>query len=369
MDEPGARLSRPSGTPFAGVAAGLARSSGTDAWLWRVGFVVLALFHGLGLVLYLLGYVLMPADDEERSLGQRLVEGPDRHVSGGQALALVLLAIATFDLVEGPDSGLGVVLVLLLGLLWWQHRHPTAGTPTPDLASAPPPDPAVPLAPPPPVGPLAVPPPSSLVPGPGRRATRRRDPPVASPWTGAVLSTALLVAGVLLTLGAADLVSVPAAVVLAAALGVVGLGLVVASFRGSAPGLVVVAVLLAVALGLATGLRPVVTDGVGDRTWRPGDSAGYRLGVGNATLDLASLDRADSAAVDARVEVGHLVVLVPADLHVVVDAEVRLGQLDLFDARLEGHDLARTVETGPADEPLVSLHVDVRLGQLEVRRG
>lgn len=355
MTEPGPRLSRPSGAPFAGVAAGLARSTGTDPWLWRVGFVVLALFHGLGLVLYLLAYVLVPADDEDRSLAQRLVEGPDRHVSGGQALALVLLAIATFDLVEGPDSGLGVVLVLLLGLLWWQHRHPTPGTPVPPVA----PDGAAGA---PATAPLALPPPSAFVP-------RSRVQPVPSPWTGAVLSAALLVSGVLITLGAAEVVSVPAQVVIAAALGVVGLGLVAGSFRGSAPGLVVIAVLLGLALGLATGLRPVVTDGVGDRTWRPSDSAGYRLGVGNATLDLRDLDRDEGATVDARVEVGHLVVLVPDDVHVVVDAEVRLGQLDVFDARLEGHDLVRTVEEGPSDGPLVTLHADVRLGQLEVRRG
>jgi len=352
MTEPGPRLARPPGTPFAGVAAGLARSTGTDPWLWRVGFVVLALFHGLGLVLYLLAYVLVPADDEDRSLGQRLVEGPDRHVSGGQALALVVLAIATFDLVEGPDSGLGVVLVVLVGLLWWQHRHPVPTTPTAPAAAE-----GTAGSPP-----LALPPPSAFVP---RSSVR----PVPSPWTGAVLSAALLVSGVLITLGAAEVTSVPGQVVLAVALGVVGLGLVLGSFRGSAPGLVVIAVLLGLALGLATGLRPVVTDGVGDRTWRPTASAGYRLGVGDATLDLRGLDGGESATVDARVEVGHLLVLVPDGMHVVVDAEVRLGQLDVFEARLEGHDLLRTVEEGPSDEPVVTLHADVRLGQLEVRRG
>ena len=91
--------------------------------------------------------------------------------------------------------------------------------------------------------------------------------------------------------------------------------------------------------------------------------------MGDATLDLRGLDGGESATVDARVEVGHLLVLVPDGMHVVVDAEVRLGQLDVFEARLEGHDLLRTVEEGPSDEPVVTLHADVRLGQLEVRRG
>jgi hypothetical protein len=304
--------------------------------------VVLAFFHGLGLVLYLLGYLLLPADGEERSFGQRLVEGPDRHVTGGQALALVLLALASWDLLdEGPGRGFVVVVAVLLAVLWWQHRRPSSEV----VMTAPPS------------------PPEAVPPAPAAPS------PASSPYTGLVLSAALLVAGVLLTVGASEAASVPAEVVLAAALAVVGLGLVLTSVRGSAPGLVVVAVLLTVGLGLASGLRPVVTDGVGDRTWLPTASDEFRLGVGDATLDLRGLPSDEAVLVDARVEVGHLVVFVPEDVHVVVDAEVRLGELRVFDDNDEGHDLSSYVETGPAGEATVTLRVSVRLGQLEVRRG
>lgn len=297
----------------------------------------------MGPFLYLLGYLLLPADGEQRSFGQRLVEGPDRHVTSGQALALVLLALVSWDLLdEGPGGGVAVVLVVLLAVLWWQQRRsssevvvtePSSSTGVPSSTAGPPP---------------------SLP---------------AAPYTGLVLSAALLVAGVLVTLGATDAASVPAEAVLAAALAVVGLGLVLGSFRGSAPGLVAVAVLLVLALGAVSGVRPAITDGVGERTWRPTSSVDHRLGIGDATLDLRSLPRGTALAVDARVAVGHLVVLVPEELHVVLDAEVDVGQLDVLSGHEEGRDLRRRVETGPSGEPRVTVDVRVRVGQLEVRRG
>src|SRR3954463_7984963 len=44
-----------------GVSGGLAEYSGIDALLWRVGFVVLALAGGTGVVVSLLLWLLMPA--------------------------------------------------------------------------------------------------------------------------------------------------------------------------------------------------------------------------------------------------------------------------------------------------------------------
>jgi hypothetical protein len=44
------------------VSGGLAEYSGIDALLWRVGFVALALAGGTGVVVYLLLWLLMPAD-------------------------------------------------------------------------------------------------------------------------------------------------------------------------------------------------------------------------------------------------------------------------------------------------------------------
>jgi phage shock protein PspC (stress-responsive transcriptional regulator) len=45
-----------------GVSGGLAEYSGIDALLWRVGFVALALAGGTGVIVYLLLWLLMPAE-------------------------------------------------------------------------------------------------------------------------------------------------------------------------------------------------------------------------------------------------------------------------------------------------------------------
>ena len=43
-----------------GVCGGLAELSGLAAWFWRLGFVLLALFGGAGVLLYLVLWVLLP---------------------------------------------------------------------------------------------------------------------------------------------------------------------------------------------------------------------------------------------------------------------------------------------------------------------
>ena len=47
---------------FGGVCAGLAESTSLPAWLWRALFVMLALTAGVGLVLYLVLWALVPPD-------------------------------------------------------------------------------------------------------------------------------------------------------------------------------------------------------------------------------------------------------------------------------------------------------------------
>jgi phage shock protein PspC (stress-responsive transcriptional regulator) len=56
----------------AGVAGGLGRRFGVDPILLRVGFVILALF-GPGIFLYLLSWLLLPADGDEVSAAEALI--------------------------------------------------------------------------------------------------------------------------------------------------------------------------------------------------------------------------------------------------------------------------------------------------------
>jgi len=45
-----------------GVCGGIARVSGVDSWIWRLLFALLALCAGTGVLVYLLMWVLIPAD-------------------------------------------------------------------------------------------------------------------------------------------------------------------------------------------------------------------------------------------------------------------------------------------------------------------
>lgn len=351
-------LERPHDSAFRGVCAALARTTGSDVVLWRVLIVVLSFFGGVGIFLYLLGMLLIPAEGEQLSLGRRLLEGPDRRLSSGQLLLLGLLLLAFLSSLSQSDGATALlVLAALGGLAWHRARTPEAGAAVersvPMTASGSP-----------------SPAPSPALSGPAWTAAPRSRRS-RSPLGGLTASLAVLVMGVLFALDAADVTNVPADVVLATGLGIVGLGLVAGSFLGRSVGLVLLAVPLSIALAGAIAVSPVLSAGVGDRTWNPVGTADYRLGVGEAILDLRTVAVTESGVVgiDARVDVGHLVVLVPEGLRVSLRAHANYGNVSLFGDEEGGRDVTRNLDAGPPGSPQVRLDLTVRTGQVEVRRG
>ena len=177
-----------------------------------------------------------------------------------------------------------------------------------------------PAAPPPRTGArrrrVATAPPGGPLPDvPGVRPAPPPAPPRERSILGRVtLSVALIVVGVLIGWNGATDSDVPVRVIIAAALGVVGLGLVVGAFVGRARGLVVLGVLLTLLVSAAAVADIPVRGGVGDRTWRPATVSDlhdpYRLGVGQSELDLTRLDLASAGRtrVEIRQGVGDLLV-------------------------------------------------------------
>jgi phage shock protein PspC (stress-responsive transcriptional regulator) len=47
---------------FGGVCGGIARSTGMEAWVWRLLFAVLFICAGAGLLLYLLLWIFVPSE-------------------------------------------------------------------------------------------------------------------------------------------------------------------------------------------------------------------------------------------------------------------------------------------------------------------
>ncbi|MET0863268.1 MAG: PspC domain-containing protein [Nakamurella sp.] len=80
---------------IAGVAGGLGRRFGVDPILLRVGFVILALF-GPGVFLYLLSWLLLPADNDEVSAAEALIGKGQSSTSPVLTVGLAIGAAITF---------------------------------------------------------------------------------------------------------------------------------------------------------------------------------------------------------------------------------------------------------------------------------
>jgi len=399
----------------AGVSGGLGQYAGIDPLVFRILFVVLTVFGGSGILLYALGWLLVPEEGETESEGQRLLNGRASR-SKGSILALVVVVVAGVVAIGATVNsgwgvgGLGVLAVIGLAAVLLLRNGPrdpqqvpgpvygpvpppaepgaygqttgTAYAAQAPAAAAPQPAPVVPQTAtfaPQPAAP-ATPPPA----GPTYPVWTPAPPPPAPPKERSVLGrvtlcTALIVVGLLVGWNAATDHDVTARVVFAAALGVVGLGLVVGAFAGRARGLVIWGVVLTALASAAAFVPDVpVNGGVGDRTWRPATVADlkpeYRLGIGDAELDLSRLDLTDAGRqrVEVRQGVGDLTIVVPDDVVVRIDADVQGGDLRLPDREhIDGTDLSDRVVVPEGSSPgsaVLVVDAELGLGSLEVRR-
>jgi phage shock protein C len=58
----------------AGVCAGLAAYFGIDVNLVRLGFGLLTVFYGLGILIYLIAWVILPEEGEDSSILESFVQ-------------------------------------------------------------------------------------------------------------------------------------------------------------------------------------------------------------------------------------------------------------------------------------------------------
>jgi hypothetical protein len=339
----------------------LGQYTGIDPLIFRIVLVVLAVFGGSGVVLYALGWLFIPAEGETDSEAERLVRGRGTlRVIAAAALAVVALIIFGQIFAGGPGPGFGgAVALAVVGVAAYfilrsddrmsrsGDRPDAPGSPAPPGTSPPVASgtygqtlgtayaagapssapsgphgdttaPLPPYYPPPPPGPLLPDP----APTPPPRPRRERS------LLGRItVSVVLLVIGVLLAVRAASSDPAPFTVVPAAALALVGLGLLVGAFYGRSRWLILLGVVLALATGAAAASESVGKEGIGVRTWAP-SSIGevqpeYRLGIGDATLDLSavSVPAGERVVVEVAVDVGELDVLVPHEPTIDIESD------------------------------------------------
>ncbi|MBV8161047.1 MAG: hypothetical protein JO265_09005 [Acidimicrobiia bacterium] len=188
---------------------------------------------------------------------------------------------------------------------------------------------------------------------------------------GITLSILLIGGGAVGLLRAAGGLSVSVPVFLAAALIFTGVMLLVSAWAGGTNGLIAIAVVLTVALAIASVVRAPLSGGLSDQRWVPSTlsevRSSYQHGGGNIIIDLSHVTfPSGGRSVRARLGVGHLRVVAPANTRVTVDAHTGIGDLRLFGRHQKGLDVTDVASTGPTDGGLLHLRIDVGAGQVEV---
>ena len=272
----------------AGVSGGLASYFEIHPAVFRVGFVVLTLLGGAGVLIYAAAALVMPGDGKEDSIATAALR--NRRDRPWPLIGLGLLAAAAAILLSRatlwPDADTWWLFLLAGGLILWLTRHPGGPTDAKELAAS------------------------------DSRRVRR------------ALRTFAIVVASLVTL-----------------------------------------VLVAVAIFLAV---LDVDSSIGERRYEVTRTQElrdeYRLGIGSMDLDLSAIELpVGETLVDARVDVGDLEVLVPADVALRIHGSAEYGEVLLPDGLgADGRNVeSDLIETGTR---VLVLDAHVGAGQVRVKR-
>jgi signal transduction histidine kinase/phage shock protein PspC (stress-responsive transcriptional regulator) len=135
-----------------GVCAGIARRYGVDLWLVRFAFVVATVAGGIGLVLYPLAWLLIPAGDAPATAPRRAPRGRaalEVALGTGLLLLSVLLAFRALGIWFSDALAWPLVLVASGGALIWRQSLGSREPETTPVRPSPPRPPGAPAAPPP----------------------------------------------------------------------------------------------------------------------------------------------------------------------------------------------------------------------------
>ncbi len=378
---------------LAGVCEGVGRYLGVDPVLLRVALALLTIFGGVGAVVYVAMWLLLPEEGQDRSLASiKLGRSDDdiRPVGWIVAIVVALGVLGSSNWLLPFHTPWPLLALLLLWFVFVRRPHRrrgrrsrygsdpghAAGSERLVGASAPP-EPVPPLTPrsvtaagaaaepadgidwsaPDPLGLHTDVPPQGAPPAP-------RPPSLFWPTIGATLIA-------LAALAVVDLagLSVSRAAYVLVALGGVGSGLLVGAFFGRARALIPVGLLLVPASAFAI-VAPNPSFGQLDATPSTAGqvSDSYDMTAGQINLDLSQVDDpADllNRTVEIDLLTGEVQVVLPEGVPVVVDSSAKAGQLNVLGREVDG----TTVDSGvtdPAEDPGPYLTLDIEIGAGEL---
>ena len=373
-----------------GVAGGVADYFGIDPLIVRLGFAALALAGGGGILLYVLGWIFIPA----RGVGEPIRAGS--RIDLPKWFGIGLLVLAALVLIPslsylGSENLLGSELfwALVLGGL---GVYLLKKEPQPKATAQPPPPPYVPPPPPhpgptPPAGrgggPVAytapavgvaqgasypAPPAGYVASGGGRlRRERSRLGPIT-------LASALLAVGGAALLNNIGLTSLTGGQLGALALIVLGAGLVVGAWWGRARWLTFIGLLLLPFVALFNLVDVPLRGEVGSNFSTPRSQedidANYEVLAGDLTVDLGQYRFYEEPAdLDLDLAFGEVTVYVPRGVYVEMTGSMEAGQIDFLGTSRGGRSLdINDADGDPASDARLTIALDAGVGHVEVIR-
>ena len=331
-----------------GVAGGLARALAIDPLFVRIAFVVMALFSGVGILLYVAGLLLLANSPTSRT--PSIV----RRVIGSVAVLIAARWLFGGD-ARLPASGWVVAFGLLgVAIALWRGRGPVASFEPPAE--------------------------TAHVAGDGGSAVDRW-----SSWTAQRRERPRPPRSVLglLTIGAAAVIGAMVwlfndgagnrgTLAFGWATVVLGAGLLVGTFAGRARWLILPALATAAAAVLAAGLNFAGVgltnrSGGGSYVFGPDSTvaAQYRTGIGDIELWLPNYTRDVSTSVE--IGAGDLRIVVPDNAQVQIDARIGIGRIDALGSSSSGYRRILTLDTKQGDQ-MITLRLRVGAGSITVER-
>jgi phage shock protein PspC (stress-responsive transcriptional regulator) len=361
-------LRRPiEGRSFAGVAAGLGQRFEISPTWFRVAFVLMTVFGGIGLLLYALGWLLIPEEGSDDPIITQWLSGFDTS-NTGMVVGVVLVAVAavilasSFHLISGKFVFAAILLVI--GVLLYRgdldrrsgppddhdtdsssadsnddvvHDEPTEGEPIVTAIDTPEPTLESRVSPPPPSRP---PRPKSIL---GRLT----------------VAATLIAVGGLATLDVAGVLFPDPVHYVAVTVGVIGAGLLAGALFGRARWLIVVGLLLTPLLFLAS-IAPTwsISGEAGERYVRVDSIAdlervdfGFEHGAGVLEIDLRGFEPLTIAEglspipIGAKIGAGEIRIWLPEPASAIVHGSVGIGSVDILGHQSAGLGVSRTEET------------------------
>ncbi len=339
-----------------GVASGLGDYFNIDPLLIRIGFVGLMVFGGMGIFLYIAAWLLVPDETTGQSIAERFLRQSGLGASGllvGGLAILALVVVAGLSISSDGAVVIGAIILIAFGAraLVLRQGQPDAAAAAASVAAEPGDATATTTT---------VPPVPVL----------RRPPRPPSPLGWYATGMALVGVGILALGASAGYFEVDLGQYFGLALGVMGIALIIGTWWGHARGLILLGLLVAPIAYAASLVHVPLEGGFGSLHYGPATAdeplGEYRLVGGQITLDLTRLEAGpDPIAVAASVAFGDMLVIIPEDASVEIDAAVGGGRLRVLGTDQGGSDLEdRQVIDGRGPE--IVLDLATGLGDLRV---